>query len=112
MKWVSKITLLRCLSLSALVWLMALAGPSLIHLGYRAVTQRSVKEAKAERYQSLANAEVSDSTLFEAQRLVMRNERLRLYYWFHARGWNIDEDGESKSLLQPWRELIRYWTDS
>lgn len=90
--------------------LVALAGPSLIHLAYRVTTPLSDKQAQTERYHRLANSEAFDASLSDAQRMRMREERLSLFYWFHARGWNIDEDDEVRSWLRPWRELIQHWT--
>jgi hypothetical protein len=90
--------------------LISLAGPALIHVAYRVTTSLSEKQAQTERYRRLENAEAFDVSLSEAQRMRIREERLRLLYWFHARGWNIDEDDEDRSWLQPWRELIHHWT--
>jgi hypothetical protein len=110
MKVWSKSPLKRCVTLVVGVLLVALMGPSLIHLGYRAVTPSAVRRAQTDRYHFLANTEVSDKSLSEEQRESLRQERMRLFYWFHARGWNIDEDDEDRSWLHPWRELIQHWS--
>lgn len=109
MKLSPKSTVARCLWVGAILLLIALAGPSLIHLAYRVTTPLPDKQAQTERYHRLANSEAFDVALTDAQRLRIREERLSLFYWFHARGWNIDEDDEGKSWLQPWRELIQHW---
>ena len=88
---------------------VVLAGPSFIHLGYRLATPASTRKAQAARYDFLANAEVFDKTLSDGARQRMQGERVRLFYWFHARGWKIDEGDDKTSLLKPWRELFRYW---
>ncbi len=111
MKLIPKSTVVRCLWVGAILLLIALAGPSLIHRVYRATTPLSDKQAQTERYHRLANSEAFDASLSEAQRMKMREERLSLFYWFHARGWNIDEDDEDRSWLQPWRELFQHWTN-
>lgn len=111
MKLMPKSTLARCLWVGAIIVLIALAGPSLIHLAYRVITPLSDKQAQTERYHRLANAEAFDTSLSDTQRMRMRQERLSLFYWFHARGWNIDEGDEDRSWLQPWRELIHHWTN-
>ena len=110
MKLIPKSFAARTLWVGLIIGLLALSGPSLIHLAYRVVTPASTRQAQAARYQSLANAEVSTQSLSEVQLTKMRNERLKLFYWFHSRGWDIDEGDEEQSWLDPWRELIRYWT--
>ena len=110
MKLIPKFTIVRCLWIGAILLLVALAGPSLIHLAYRVTTPLSDKLSQTERYHRLANSEAFDTSLSDAQRMRMREERLSLFNWFHARGWNIDEDDENRSWLQPWRELIQHWT--
>ena len=109
MTLISKSTIARWLWVGAIFLLIAFAGPSLIHLAYRVTTPLSVKQTQANRYQRLANSDAFDASLSDAQRMRVREERLRLFYWFHARGWNIDEDDEGRSWLQPWRELIQHW---
>jgi hypothetical protein len=111
MKLMPKSTLARCLWVGAIIGLIALTGPSLIHFAYRVATPLATKQAQTERYQDLAKAEAFDRSLSEEQRMRMREERLKLFYWFHSRGWNIDEDDEDRSWLQPWRELIQHWTN-
>ena len=36
-------------------------------------------------------------------------KRHELFLWFHARGLNIDEDDEERSIWHPWKELVEYW---
>lgn len=110
MKLMPKYTVVRCLWAGAVIGLIALAGPSLIHFAYRVTTPLSAKQVQTERYDYLANAEGFDKSLSDEQRMRMQNERLGLFYWFHARGWNIDEDDEDGSWLQPLYELIPHWT--
>ena len=105
-----KTTAGRCLWLGSIIGLIALAGPSMIHLVYRVATPLSTREAQTERYNHLANAEAFDESLSEVQRMKMQDERLKLSYWFHARGWNIDEGDEDRSWFQPWHELMHYWS--
>ena len=110
MKLIPKSFVTRSILAIVLIGLLALGGPSLIHLVYRVVTPASTRPAQAVRYQSLADAEVSDQSLSQDQLTKMRHDRLELFYWFHSRGWDIDEGDEEQSWLDPWRELIRYWT--
>jgi hypothetical protein len=35
--------------------------------------------------------------------------RHKLFLWFHARGFPIDEGDEEYSLWRPWVELLDYW---
>ncbi len=110
MKQWPKSPLQRCVNVVVGILLVAFMGPSLIHLGYRAVTSTSDRHTQTERYHFLANTEVSDKSLSEDQRESLRQERMRLFFWFHARGWNIDEGDEDRSWLHPWSELIQHWT--
>ena len=92
--------------------LLLLFGSSMSHLGYRALTPDSLRQAKADQYQFLSEAELLLTGDSGPQREQMQAERLGLYYWFHARGWSIDEGDESRSWLHPWRELLVYWRGS
>ena len=96
MKSIPKSKVSRLLWLGAIIGLMSFGGPSLIHFGYRVATPLSVKQAKTDRYHYLANAGNS-------------LERMELFYWFHARGWDIDEGDEESSWLTPWKELMLHW---
>ena len=100
----------RCVTIAMGIVFVAFMGPSVIHFGYRAVTSTTDRHAQTERYHFLATAEVSDKSLSEDQRENLRQERMRLFFWFHARGWNIDEGDEDRSWLHPWRELLQHWT--
>lgn len=106
----AKVISARSLWAGAVVGLIALAGPSEIHLALRAATPLAEKKANEDRYHQLATAEAFDPALSDTQRISKREERLNLFYWFHARGWSIDEGDEPKSWLHPWRELFRYWS--
>ena len=110
MKLIPKSTFARCLWMGTVLLLMALTGPALIHFAYRVTTPLAVKQSQTERYHRLANSEAFDASLSDAQRMRTREERLSLFYWFHARGWDIDEGVEDSSWLKPWRELIQHWT--
>ena len=79
---------------------------SIVHLYYRIITTKADKEANTRRYHYLAYEELK---LIRDDQISMREERRKLYYWFHARGWSIDEDEESKS--KPWQELRIYWSN-
>lgn len=82
------------------------SGPSAIWKTYQQSTSEKEKRERALRYHALANAELAmdDRSRFKSQ-----EERLRLYYWFHARGWGIDEGHEDSSILDRWRDLIGHW---
>src|SRR4051812_15144674 len=82
------------------------SGPSVIWKAYQRTTSDKEKLEKRRRYQELANAEIG---MDERSRLKSEEERTRLYYWFHARGWPIDEGHEGSSTLDHWRDLVRYW---
>ena len=100
----------RFLLLALLLWLIAMAGPSLVHWVYRLRTSEHDKTEKQERYQQVANGEIwHNPPLSEAELKRSQEERLNLYDWFHVRGWNIDEDDEATPWYQPWQELFRYW---
>ena len=102
----------RFLLLALLLWLIAMAGPSLVHWVYRLRTSENEKIEKQERYQQLANGEISQKPpLSEAELKHSQEERLKLYDWFHVRGWKIDEDDEATPWYQPWQQLFRYWME-
>jgi hypothetical protein len=87
-------------------FIVFLAGPSGIRAAYRRSTSQKEKEERKQRYQYLANAELSMPEPARAQSVA---ERTRLFYWFHSRGWPIDEGHEGSSTLNDWRELFEYW---
>lgn len=62
-----------------------------------------------ERYTLLANTEALDKTIDEVTKRQIQAERTTIFYWFHARGWPIDEDAESRGFFHRWSELISYW---
>lgn len=81
--------------------------PPLIHFGYRATTDEAERMAKRDEYFQLANAE---SALRDQESLVKSwRKRGELYYWFHARGWSIDEGDERVRFGHAWIKLARYW---
>lgn len=71
-------------------------GPNVIHASYRGGVSETDKTELKAKYNNLTNQE----------------ERMKIYLWFHARGWNIDE-GWHENFLQKkkrdWSELIQYW---
>jgi hypothetical protein len=81
-------------------------APPVIWKAYREDTSEKEKTEKTRRYHHLANTE---HLMDERSRLASQRERLRLFYWFHARGWPIDEGHEGSSTLGHWRDLVRYW---
>lgn len=102
----------RCLLAIALVAVIVVAGPSTIHLIYRSGTSLSANQVQTEKYYYLTSVENSDAPISSEQRLRLQAEKMRLFYWFHARGWSIDEGHEAKSLFHHWRELCLYWKSS
>jgi hypothetical protein len=86
--------------------ILFLFGPSAIHAGYRAATPDAVVQDRRTEYQRLANGELR---LTGAAKRASETTRGKLYLWFHARGFSIDEGDEETSLWQPWRDLIDYW---
>ena len=62
-----------------------------------------------ERYPSLANPETIDKSIDQATKSRLQGERGKLSYWFHARGWPIDEGDERHHLFHDGRELMTYW---
>ena len=108
MKLIPRSIVARCITVGAIIGLLALT-PSLIHFAYRMTTPPATKQTQTERYNYLANVEASGKSFSEERRLSIQDERLKSFYWFHSRGWSIDEGHEDESWLQPWRELIRYW---
>ncbi len=98
-----------CIRAALVSGVILIVGPTVIHFAYRSITPLSTKESQIKRYQSLATAETFDGSLSEDERVKMRKERMNLFYWFHSRGWNIDEGDEAHSWFHPWFELVRYW---
>lgn len=94
-----------CIGAFVLV-LAVLAGPSAIHACYRRTTSAAVIASNRAAYQRLANDELGLPG--EARQASVRR-RMKLYAWFHARGLNIDEDDEPRSVWHPWHELVEYW---
>jgi hypothetical protein len=88
------------------ILLVALFGPSFIHLSYRLSTPRPVILSNRLHYNILAGEE---SKLGPEAKVESIKERHALFLWFHVRGLNIDEDDEPRSIWHPWKELIDYW---
>ena len=57
-------------------------------------------------YSRLENSELR---LTGAAKIDAQKTKYKLYLWFHARGFPIDEGDEPVSLWQPWIDLINYW---
>ena len=85
-------------------------GPPLFHLGYRAITTADQKDRKKKAYFELSEAELYITEKGKIQG--SRNERIRIYYWFHSRGWDLDEGDEESRFAESWRKLFRYWNES
>jgi hypothetical protein len=81
-------------------------GPELIHLIYRVFTPDSVMLEKRSQYSWMAETE---STLSGAKKIQIQKDRYKLFLWFHARGFPIDEGDESLPFWQPWKDLIDHW---
>lgn len=87
-------------------------GPAMIHLGYRFGTEASEREENKVLYNQLANQVARAEGLSEAERAEITGEKNRVFLWFHARGWNIDEGWHESALGEKrrhWRELFQYW---
>jgi hypothetical protein len=93
----------------ALVTVISVAGPSVIHLIYRSGTSLSANQVQTEKYYYLTRILNSDLSISDEQRSDLLDEKKRLFYWFHARGWAIDDGDEGGSLFNRWRELYLYW---
>ena len=97
----------RAIGLLGLGLVAFLTGPLVIHFAYRLGTFQKEREEKTRRYQLLANSELGTKEV--AARRRSEAERVELFYWFHSRGWPIDEGHEGSSTFDDWRELVRYW---
>ena len=98
--------------LIALVLILFYFGPSLIHSIYRAGTPESERETNRSRYHELASKEVGNKPVMISERGQISEEKKKLLYWFHARGWAIDEGSHESALEERkrhWRELFKYW---
>jgi hypothetical protein len=81
-------------------------GPSLIQALYRSSTPDSVMKTQRKEYERLDNAEIH---LTGPAKIENQKARLKLYLWFYARGFPIDEGDGEVPFWQPWRNLIDYW---
>lgn len=95
------------IGLVLLTFLGFFLGPPLIHLGYRSVTGPDEKEQNSRAYFQKAADERSLTDAAKIQE--SQRARLRLYDWFHARGWEIDEGDEELRWNHSWAQLFRYW---
>jgi hypothetical protein len=86
-------------------------GPIVIHKIYAYTTPESVMIAQRKEYSRLEKAE---DTLTGADKVKIQKDRYKLYLWFNARGFPIDEgDGCDNRVHfgEPWRNLLDYWRD-
>jgi hypothetical protein len=81
-------------------------GPSIIQTLYRHATPDSDMQAKRREYSRLDNAEIH---LSGAAKVESQRARYKLYLWFYARGFPIDDGDGEVPFSQPWRNLIDYW---
>ena len=75
-------------------------------------TPDSERELNKALYHELANKEAFDKTISISERAQVKEGRLRLFYWFHARGLSIDEGWHESALGEKrrhWRDLLEYW---
>ncbi len=98
--------MVQMLRVSVLILIVALFGPSLVHVAYRLGTSDRMKLDNSLLYQDLANAELK---LQGKAKEHSQERRLKLARWFHSRGWPIDEDDEDKPAFHDWKELGQYW---
>jgi hypothetical protein len=87
--------------LAVLLW-----GPNVIQALYRSATPDSVMQSQRKEYSRLDNAEVH---LTGTAKIENQKARYKLFLWFHARGFPIDESDGEVSFWQPWRDLFGYW---
>jgi hypothetical protein len=84
-------------------------GPIGIRKVYAYTTPESILKAKRAEYSKLEQAE---DTSTGSTKIKFQKERYKLYLWFNARGFPIDEgDGCDNRihLWEPWQRLINYW---
>lgn len=109
MKIIPESAIARYLLVIVLLAVIVVAGPPTIHFIHRSTTSLSANKVQTEKYYYLTNMEDSGTPLSDQQRTRLKTEKMRLVYWFHARGWNIDEGEKNEGLFYQWRELFRYW---
>jgi hypothetical protein len=100
-----------CLLILAALCTGYFAGPALIHRAHRLTTSNSERRLMKQRYHELV-AKEWDRSLADADRAQASKSRWAIYYWFHARGWPIDEgwhEGPLQETARHWRELFQYW---
>jgi hypothetical protein len=89
--------------------LIFLFAPSLIRKVYAFTTPKSIL---AEQRKTYSRLEQEESELTGFQKIEIQKHRYKLYLWFNARGFPIDEgDGCDNRihLWKPWKDLIAYW---
>jgi hypothetical protein len=86
--------------------LVILFGPNCIHLFYWVQTPETVILSNRFDYNIL---EGEESRLDPKAQEVSIKKRFALFLWFHARGLDIDEGDEARSIWHPWNELMDYW---
>jgi hypothetical protein len=92
-----------------LVALLFIFGPMAIRYCYAMATSSSDMSKMIEEYRFLDRKEssLSGDLLKHSQ---MR--RAQIYDWLLTRGKDIDGGDGERTLLSPWKDLIRYWQDS
>jgi hypothetical protein len=86
--------------------LVILFGPNCIHFVYWVQTPETVILSNRFDYNIL---EGEESRLDPKAQEVSIKKRFALFLWFHARGLDIDEGDEARSIWHPWNELMDYW---
>jgi hypothetical protein len=81
-------------------------GPDLVHAFYQSMTPDSVMQNQRTEYSRLDNSELK---LTADARTDVEKKKYKLFLWFHARGFPIDEGDTPTPIWQPWTELIEYW---
>ena len=99
------------LSPVALGTVIFLFGPLVIRHIYASATTKSIMDEQRKEYSRL---EQEEDDLTGLKKIKMQKDRYKLYLWFNARGFPIDEgDGCDNKihLWEPWQNLIDYWRD-
>ena len=86
--------------------------PSVIHIVYSNQTSQSERESQLKRYQNICEEECR-MTISTNDYMLLNREKDKIFYWFHARGWNIDEGWHENTFgekVRHWKDLYAYWT--
>ncbi|MGB8354165.1 MAG: hypothetical protein WCD79_09785, partial [Chthoniobacteraceae bacterium] len=89
-----------------IIVILFLFVPVFIHTHYRSKTPDAVMKSQREEYSRLENSELH---LTGVARIASEKKRDKLYLWFHARGFPIDEGDGGTPLWQDWSDLFDYW---